>query len=170
MGELILISGPNDSGKSRFAEALLARRALPRFYLATMRPVTAENYARIEKHRRQREGLGFTTLETPDRVGDAAITPGCAVLLEDVSNLLANAMFGGGGDGETVLADIAVLRSRCALMAAVTITGLDPADYEGETALYAAALGRLNAALLAEADAAAALENGAPRWLKGEAK
>ena len=169
MGRLILISGPNDSGKSRFAEGLFAGWPGERFYIATMRPVTEDNRARIEKHRRQRAGLGFVTLEKPRHVGDAPAGPGSAVLLEDVSNLLGNAMFEAGEDEDAVLADILALRERCARLAAVTISGLDPADCEGETAAYVRALNRLNALLFEASDAAAVMEKGAARWRKGGA-
>ena len=56
MGRLILVAGPNGSGKSLFAEQLTARTGRERFYIATMLPVTDDNLARIEKHRRQRAG------------------------------------------------------------------------------------------------------------------
>ena len=99
MGELVLILGPNGSGKSRFAERFLdARAGGARFYSATMLPQTEENARRIAKHRAQRAGLGFQTLERPWFVSGAPVTPGSAVLLEDVSNLLANAIFAPAGD------------------------------------------------------------------------
>ena len=169
MGELILISGANDSGKSRFAESLF--RAFPggRYYIATMRPQTEENRRRIEKHRRQREGLGFDTIETPGPVAGAAVSPEGGVLLEDVSNLLSNAVFERGETAEDVYSDILRLRDRCALLVAVTISGLRAADYDGETAAYIAALNELNAALLDAADAAVEMRLSLPFWSKGGA-
>lgn len=168
MGELILISGPNGCGKSRYAEALLDARAGPaRFYVATMLPATEDNARRIARHRAQRAGLGFRTLEWPRRVGLAPVTPESAVLLEDVSNLLANAMFAGGEDGSggedssggaaraaEVLADILSLRARCGLLVAVTIYGLDAQGIEDPgTRDYIRALAALNRDLAAAADA-----------------
>lgn len=169
MGKLVLIFGPNDSGKSRFAEALLSRFPGPRYYVATMIPQTAENRRRIEKHRRQRAGLGFQTLELPGPVGDAPVSGDTAVLLEDVSNLLANAMFARGGTAAEVFSDMQRLRTRCALLAAVTISGLtaEGVDDMG-TAAYIAALDRLNAALLDASDAAVLMEDGVPRACKGD--
>ena len=80
---LVLISGPNSSGKSLFAEGLVSRAGSERFYIATMVPRTEDNRRRIEKHRAQRQGLNFTTLELPYEVGSAPVTPGSAVLLLD---------------------------------------------------------------------------------------
>ena len=113
MGTLIMISGANGSGKSRYAERIVARTAGERYYIATMRPCSEENLQRIEKHREQRKDLQFTTLECPYQVGAAAVERDGVVLLEDVSNLLANAMFERGGDEASVYADIEALCSRC---------------------------------------------------------
>ena len=165
MGELLLVSGGNGSGKSRFAERWLDERAgKERWYIATMLPQTEDNYARIEKHRRQREGLGFTTLELPRKVGNAPV--GGAVLLEDVSNLLANVYFENGGTAETVFRDILNLHARCELLAAVTISGLTEEGYSGETAAYIRELNRLNRLLLDAADQAVELRNGTEVWMK----
>ena len=168
MGELLLVSGPNDSGKSRWTEALLARDAGPRWYLATMDPRTPENDSRIEKHRRQRAGLGFRTVELPCGLDALSPPPEAAVLLEDVSNLLANLMFQRGGDGDAALGEILSLLRRVRLLAAVTISGLRPEGYSGETADYIRELNRLNLALYAHSAAAVTMERGAPRVEKGD--
>ena len=131
MGTLIMISGANGSGKSRYAERIVARTTGERYYIATMRPCSEENLQRIEKHREQRKDLQFTTLECPYQVGAAAVERDGVVLLEDVSNLLANAMFERGGDEASVYADIEALCSRCRLLVAVTITGLRADGYDG---------------------------------------
>ena len=167
MGQLILISGPNDSGKSRFAEQLAAQTTGPRYYIATMEPAVPENYARIEKHRRQRAGLGFVTLELPHGVGDAPVSPDSVVLLEDISNLLANALFSRDGSAAEVLEDLTRLQSRCKLLIAVTIGGLSSEGYDGETAGYIDALNELNDALFARASGAARMQDHQPLWQKG---
>ena len=164
---LVLISGPNSSGKSLFAEGLISRAGSERFYIATMVPRTEDNRRRIEKHRAQRQGLNFTTLELPYEVGSAPVTPGSAVLLEDVSNLMANAFFDRGWGADDILRDILALSRRCSLLVAVTISGLNADGYDGETADYISALTSLNQALLREADLAAEMRAGKPDYRKG---
>ena len=160
MGTLILVAGENGSGKSRCAENIVAQTTGRRYYIATLR--------RVEKHRRQRRDLRFTTLELPHRVGAAAVENGSVVLLEDVSNLLANAMFERGGNEESVYGDIEALLSRCRVLVAVTITGLREDGYDGETAAYIRALNGLNQRLLARAAAALTMKDGQPFAEKGE--
>ena len=98
---LSLIIGGAGSGKSALAEALCCSQDGPRLYIATMSKADGESLERIEKHRRQREGLRFDTLECPAGLDRADIPDGANALLEDLSNLLANELFspeGGGAD------------------------------------------------------------------------
>ena len=62
---LTLVLGGAASGKSEYAEALVLRSALPRYYLATMQVWDAECAARVEKHRKMRAQKQFETLECP---------------------------------------------------------------------------------------------------------
>ena len=165
---MTLVIGGAASGKSEFAEErILQAGSRPRYYIATMEPAVPENYARIEKHRRQRAGLGFVTLELPHGVGDAPVSPDSVVLLEDISNLLANALFSRGGNAAEVLEDLTRLQSRCKLLIAVTIGGLSSEGYDGETAGYIDALNGLNDALFARASGAARMQDHQPLWQKG---
>lgn len=168
MGKIVLISGSNGSGKSRFAENLAVKVQNERYYIATMISQTRDNELRIRKHQKQREGLGFRTLELPYRVGNAAVSENAAVLLEDVSNLLANVFFERGGNEEDVCRDILDLARRCRSLFAVTISDLCPEAYEGETAAYICALNRLNQSLLNRSAAAVKMIGGVPRWEKGD--
>lgn len=165
---LTLLRGPNGSGKSRFAESLVARTTGRRVYIATMEAQTAENHRRIAAHRRQRADLAFVTMEEPLRVADLPIRPGDVVLLEDVSNLLGNNLFQAGRDWTAVFDDILTLGGRCRHLFLVTIGGLDPAGYTGETADYIRALDRLNEALAQAADVVIEMEAGQPLARKGD--
>ncbi|MBR2742509.1 MAG: bifunctional adenosylcobinamide kinase/adenosylcobinamide-phosphate guanylyltransferase [Clostridia bacterium] len=167
MGRLTLIMGENDSGKSAFAEGLFKNTNKKRYYIATMIPVTDENRARIEKHRAAREGLRINTLELSFSVGGADIAPDSAVLLEDVSNLLANAVFEKKKTGDDVYRDICALKTRCAHLCAVTISGLDGGGYDSETADYINALRALNARLYDDADTVVLMKDKKPIYLKG---
>lgn len=168
MGSLILISGANGSGKSLYAERLAARAEGSRCYVATMRPCTDDNLRRIERHRAQRQGLGFQTLECPCQVGDAHVPEDSVVLLEDVSNLLANVVFETGGSADSVFQDICILLDRCALLIAVTISGLERGGCDGETATYIDSLNQLNRRLFDRADTAVELRNQLPVCRKGD--
>lgn len=170
MGNMILISGGNGSGKSAFAEKLVGGIDAPRCYIATMVPHTEENHRRIKKHRCQRAGLGFTTQELPVLVSKAADTAESVVLLEDAANLMANAMFECGWSAERAVEEIMALKQRCRLLVVVTISGLPSEEYEGETKDYITVLQRVNDALFAASCAAARLQDGAVIWEKGGAE
>lgn len=167
MGKFILVAGPNGSGKSLFAEQLAARLPGSRYYIATMVPCTADNHMRIEKHRLQRQGLGFVTLERDRDVSLAPVEPDSTVLLEDVSNLLANALFAQGGSAGQVEEDIRRLAGRCGTLIAVTIAGLEETGCTGETAGYIRDLNQLNRRLFQLANAAVSMEEGRPIAEKG---
>ena len=168
MGKLILIAGANDSGKSLYGEQLAAGFDGPKFYIATMIPQTEENHLRIEKHRQQRAGMGFQTLELPYMVSDASVTENGVVLLEDVSNLLANAVFEKKRDMECVFRDICALRDRCRCVIAVTISGLCAEGFDGGTTAYINALNELNQKLYDHADAAITMRDRMPHTEKGD--
>lgn len=168
MGKIILIAGSNGSGKSVFAESLVARTTGERFYIATMQSQGGYNHERIAKHRRQREGLGFTTLEKPYVVGDAALPSGSVVLLEDASNLLANSIFEKSGSADDVFRDIVTLSNSCKVLFIVTISGLSDAGYDGETADYIHSMDKLNQSLADIADTVIEMRQGAPVYLKGD--
>lgn len=165
---MMLISGGNGSGKSAFAEQLISAAAGPRYYVATMAPETPDNRQRIEKHRRQRAGLDFVTVEEPCDVGSAPVAADAVVLLEDVSNLLGSWLFVRKGTREQTLEEILTLSRRCRHLLVVTISGLCADDYDGETAEYIHALNWLNTQLFDCADAAVTLAEGKPVWHKGE--
>ena len=90
---IILVLGPNSSGKSLFAEQLAVETGESRVYVATMVPLTEDNYKRIDKHRIQRADKCFVTIEEPWNLQEINIDSDTVVLLEDVSNLLANGIF-----------------------------------------------------------------------------
>ena len=168
MGKVILISGSNGSGKSRFAEELVGKNTGTRYYIATMVSQSEDNERRIERHKRQREGLDFVTLEVPWQVSAVQVEPDSVVLLEDMTNLLGNTVFAHGGCGEDVYRDICALADKCRLLIVVTISGMDSAEYTGETAVYVDSINELNDRIFALANAAAEMVDGVPQWKKGD--
>ncbi len=94
-----LIYGGSGSGKSEYAEGvvLALSGAGSRYYVATMKAYGEEGRKRVERHRKLRSGKGFQTIECPVNIAGALEQipdpSGATVLLECVSNLLANEMF-----------------------------------------------------------------------------
>lgn len=95
---MYLIIGGSGSGKSAYAEELLF--SLPdagkKYYIATMQVCDEEGRRRVQKHRKQREGKRFDTIEQPVHVSGALTQMDAgkkSAMLECVSNLVANEMF-----------------------------------------------------------------------------
>lgn len=141
---MTLIIGENDSGKSSFAESYIAQLSNPRYYVATMIVKRPEDEERVKKHLEQREGLGFHTREVPYDVHSFELPTEAIVLLEDVSNLVANEWFDRRKPVENVFRDILALEKKCQHLVIVTIDGLNPSDYTGETKDYATCLNWIN--------------------------
>lgn len=96
----VLVTGGSASGKSVFAERLACRLSPQRTYLATMAGKGREAHERIARHRAQRADKGFVTIECLGtlRVSQLQARDGGGVaLLDDVGNLVANALFASDG-------------------------------------------------------------------------
>ncbi|MDR1264594.1 MAG: bifunctional adenosylcobinamide kinase/adenosylcobinamide-phosphate guanylyltransferase [Propionibacteriaceae bacterium] len=152
-----VVIGANGSGKSTLAEAWAVRLRADAggrlLYLATTVVADADGQQRVARHRRQRQGLGFLTVESP--TAELAVGPSDVVLLEDVSNLVANLMFAdrAADPARAALDRLAELRRASAHLIAVTIGGLVPQpDHWDETRDYLAALESVNTALVRAAD------------------
>ena len=98
----IFISGGCKNGKSYYAQRLAkgqhsanTRGQGSLYYIATMKPVDAEDNERILRHRCEREGWGFTTIEQPVNIEKILDTCGHShsFLLDSLTALLANEMF-----------------------------------------------------------------------------
>ena len=143
--EIQLILGPNGSGKSLYAETLAVQnKDHPLIYIATMVPQTEDNLARIEKHRQQRAGKGFHTLEEPWEIDTLSVPADSVVLLEDASNLLANGIFGYHKNVSVCYDKIMTLAGHCKKLIIVSISGYTPGDYDEETNDYIRQLNSLN--------------------------
>ena len=198
-----LVTGGSGSGKSEYGEGLILD--IPdgeRFYIATMESSGREAERRIARHRKLREGKGFFTIERPRDLG-GLILPGEGrknVLLECVSNLAANEMFGGGACGLTesageagacgpaelagetgldrlaelarrIVSDIRSLARQADHLVIVTNqVGEDGCCYDRETRAYIALVGRVNQELAKLADQVTEVVFGIPVIVKGEGK
>lgn len=169
---MILLTGGAANGKSTFGESLCLQADGPRYYLAAMQPYGPEGEARIRRHRRMREGKGFTTIERYTDYASLVLPARGTALLECIANLTANEMFDEAGKMtdpvETVLAGVDALRAQCDRLIVITNdVGSDGCGYPPETEAYVKALGRINAALAARADTVCELVAGIPILLKG---
>ena len=90
---LTLVIGGSGSGKSSFGEKLAQESNSKLYYLATMIPYGDEGKRRVERHLKLRKGKGFETIEEYMDIGSIDIPYGSCVLLEDLTNLVANNMF-----------------------------------------------------------------------------
>ena len=167
---LNLIIGGAGSGKSAFAEKLVCTLPGRRVYLATMTATDQESLERIQKHRVQRSGLGFETLEHGMDLAGASLPQGANVLLEDLSNLLANEMFNKAGGGLDAVRDgMKALHSRCRSLTVVSNDIFsDGVQYGEEVQEYIRNLAELNRMLAADADLVVEIVSGLPNVLKGE--
>lgn len=94
----IFITGGCKNGKSTHAQNLAAAQqqaGAPLYYLATMLPRDNEDRERVARHRQERAGMGFLTVEQPRRIEQlvADCDPTGSLLLDSLTALLQNEMF-----------------------------------------------------------------------------
>jgi adenosylcobinamide kinase / adenosylcobinamide-phosphate guanylyltransferase len=89
-----MVTGGSASGKSEFAENMaVSLNKSNLIYIATMQPYDEECLERIKKHREMRKDKGFETIECYENLKAVSLEGKPTVLLECMSNLLANIMF-----------------------------------------------------------------------------
>lgn len=106
----VFISGGCKNGKSMYAQTIARDMSRQQhkelYYLATMRPVDEEDLVRIDRHIKEREGWGFTTVEQSENICQClninleskdsehgSANPKGVFLLDSVTALLSNEMF-----------------------------------------------------------------------------
>jgi adenosylcobinamide kinase/adenosylcobinamide-phosphate guanylyltransferase len=92
---LSLIIGGARSGKSRLAERLAGLHAGPRTYIATAEASDPEMAARIARHRSDRAGGSWRTVEVPHDLAGALAASEGLVLVDCLTLWLANRMLAG---------------------------------------------------------------------------
>ena len=170
---MVLVTGGSGSGKSAFAEQqILSFGQGRRIYIATMFPFDKESDARILRHRQMRAGKGFETVERYTDLKGLKLDPDSSVLLECMSNLVANEMFQENGAHdrtvEAVMDGVKHLKEMVRNLVIVTNEIFsETARYLGETALYQSYLGEINQQIAREADQVTEVVYGIPVHLKG---
>ncbi len=165
---ITLIIGYPDSGKSKLAEDMVTEvsAADERVYIATMIPFGEEGTERVKKHRNMRAGKGFLTIEAPFDVSEAfdkavldhtVSDPGSkTVLLECISNLVANEMFERHTDPDLlpdrIREDMLELSRKTKNLFIVSNHFEKDSSFDAETLAYAEEMDRVNAALSKDAN------------------
>ena len=172
---LCVVTGGSGSGKSEFAEKWLVVHddtGGARYYIATMKPFGKEAEKRIARHRRQRQGRGFTTIEQYLNLEKVPVEPGASVLLECMSNLVANEMFEDDGSHDKLVtaieAGINHLLARAKHVVVVTNEVFSDGEaYDASSMQYLAYLGEVSRMLAKKADLVVEVVYSIPVILKG---
>lgn len=180
---LILITGGSGSGKSEYAEELAlnlirqSSNSLAAYYIATMKPFGGETLKKIERHRLLRRGKGFETIECYTDLqkviqNNELKNNRAVVLLECMSNLLANEMYDPDGAGsaafEQIIKGVKSLYSRCEHLIIVT-NEISSDIYKSGMKEYIRVLSSINTELTKAADYAIESVYSIPVFYKGEA-
>ena len=167
----VLITGGSKCGKSRLAESLLADYSGRKIYLATMQPFGSEAEAAISRHRKQRAGKGYETIEQYTSLHTILLPEHSAVLLECMGNLLANEMFSDTASDDpfsAIMQGLEHLHQKTEHLVVVSNqVGSDGITYSNETERYIRILGAVNAAFAAQTDLVIECVYGIPVVLKG---
>lgn len=173
---LVVVTGGSGSGKSAFAEeTVLSLGEARRIYIATMQAFDEESHRRIRRHRRMRAGKGFETVERYTALDELILPKDCVILLECMSNLVANEMFREDGFhsevAEKITEGVKNLLSQAKHVVIVTNEIFsDGILYEGESEQYKKELGKINQNLAGMADDVVEVVYGIPVWHKGGKK
>lgn len=174
---ITLVYGGSGSGKSKFAESLVLKSSFKkRYYIATMQVYSKEDEERVKKHRKFREGKGFETIEATKDLQNIKLSRHSIVLVECISNLVANEMF-----QEQIIEKEIVIKRVCQEIEYVSnqVTDLilvsnnifeDGMEYDRDTENYLEALGQINQYLATKSDQVYEVVVGIPIMLKGEKK
>lgn len=169
---LTIVTGGSGSGKSAFAEdKVLTFGEAQRVYIATMHPFDEESHKRIERHRKMRAGKGFETVECYTGLKDVKLPSGCVVLLECMSNLVANEMFEEQGAHEQTVKDIMngideLVRQAAHVVIVTNEIFSDAVVFDKEMASYLEYLGKINQAVALRADEVVEVVYGIPVYQK----
>ena len=167
---LTLVLGGARSGKSRFAENLLAKEAPPWIYVATAEALDAEMIARIAAHRARRQG-SWQTLDAPhDLAGALTRVEQGAVLVDCLTLWLSNRMLA-KADAATEIAQLeqVLMKRRTPLVLVSNEVGLGIVPDNALARAFRDRQGELNQRVAAQADRVVLMVAGLPLFVKGTA-
>lgn len=171
-----MISGGSGSGKSEFAETIIEKlqkesQKTPLVYIATMKALDREAEEKINRHRKMRKNKGFITKECFGDLKNLLLPANSIVLLDCMSNLVANEMFQEERVKELVfqeiLSGIEKLREQSKHLVVVTNEIFsDGIEYDEITQKYIENLGIINQRMAVQADVVAEVVCGIPIYHK----
>lgn len=175
---ITLVIGGSGSGKSQYAEHCCDGSYTKKYYIATMQPFDGEMEKKITRHQKMRACKGFTTIEKYrflSQLSSEDINYDSVILLECMSNLLANEYFGGDLAVEKkklcnrMIEDITYLSTLGKDLVIVTNDVFASGEeYEEETMAYITMLGWINGQLAKLADRVVEVVCGIEVMVKGE--
>lgn len=171
---MIFVSGGVRSGKSAWAEKKVqGANSARKIYLASGQAYDNEMKARIQRHRHDRDGHGWTTIEQPLHLEFVLpkLQAGDAILWDCVTTWLANELYEGWDEGrpcadqpgcmEEKWAELQrTLRQIRAVAKVFVIVSNEVLDDFVRDETYQRWLGRIHIWLVAEAGEAYEVENG----------
>lgn len=168
--ELALVLGGARSGKSRFAEGLLARHAPPWLYVATAEAGDAEMVTRIAAHKARR-GTDWMTREAPRDLAGALAEPGDRPVLVDCLTLwLSNLMLADAAvEAEIARLEQALEQARAPVVLVANEVGFGIVPDNALARRFRDLQGQLNQRLAARADRVVLVVAGLPLFVKGAA-
>lgn len=170
---ITLIIGGSGSGKSEFAENyVVSRGEKTRYYIATMYPYDEECKRKIARHREMRKEKAFTTMECYTRLETIAFPKKGIVLLDCLSNLLANEMYQEDGrkenTAEVIVQSLLFLASQAEELVIVSNDVFtDGGSYDSFTMAYLDTFAAIHRMLGNHADQVIEVVYGIPVYEKG---
>lgn len=167
-----LITGGSGSGKSAYAEEqVLGAGEGKRIYIATMIPYGEDGRQRVQRHRLMRQEKQFETIERYTDLSGLDLPEDSIVLLECMSNLVANEIFEMQGAHErTVEAVTEGVKKICSRVRHLYIVTneifSDGVEYDSGTLRYMEYLGAVNQELALLADRVTEVVYGIPVCIK----
>ena len=172
---LTIVTGASSSGKSEIAETIATNMGGRLYYIATMNQSDKESIIRIRRHQRMRAQKGFETIEKYVAIADIQVEPDATCLLECMSNLLANEMYGGESwksntkrdVAEKIVSEIRILKSKIKNLIIVTNDVFSDGNrYDESCSQYIENLGYINRELGKDADVVIESVVGIPIYIK----
>ncbi len=166
-----LVTGGARSGKSRIAEALALRTGLEPVYIATATAWDEEMQARIARHRDDRAGAGWRTVEEPLALVEALrreAVPGRVLLVDCLTLWLSNVLLGGRDaerEGSMLVAALPGLAAPIVFVSNEVGWGIVPDNKLGRD--FRDAQGLLNQSIAKGCDRVMLVAAGLPLVLKG---